>query len=109
MKQRLEALLLSLSVSAQIESLEMKLARSIRDTARVNTLTKLAGLYFNSAPEKARIYANNALSLADSLHYYHGLAEAYLTEAAIYRLEGQTSRDLESLFNPMRLIESLND
>src|SRR5262245_18316023 len=103
------ALFLSWSVSAQIESLETKLAKSDRDTSRVNTLTKLAALHFNSAPEKARTYTTKALDLADSIHYTHGLAEAYLMEAAIYRLEGQTGKDLEALVNALHLFESVND
>ncbi|HEX6890137.1 MAG TPA: tetratricopeptide repeat protein [Chryseolinea sp.] len=99
----------SLSLLAQIESLERKLASTEQDTARVNTLNKLAALHFNSAPEKAHIYMNEALALADSLHYKLGQAEAHLTEAMIFRLEGQTTKDLESLIKAMHLFESLND
>jgi tetratricopeptide (TPR) repeat protein len=94
---------------AQIESLEKKLTSTEQDTARVNTLNKLAVLHFNSAPEKAHIYMNDALALADSLHYKLGQAEAHLTEAMIFRLEGQTNKDLESLIKAMHLFESLND
>jgi tetratricopeptide (TPR) repeat protein len=103
------AIVLSLPLAAQIEALENKLATADRDTARVNTLNKLAILYFNSAPEKAHVYMNKALALADSLHYKGGQAEAYLTEAMIYRLEGQTNKDFESLIKAMHLFESLND
>lgn len=98
-----------LSVSAQIESLEEKLISQDRDTARVNTLNRLATIYFTSAPEKARVFTNKALSLADSIHYSRGLAEAYLTEAMIFRLEGQSNKDLEALIMAMHLFESLND
>jgi tetratricopeptide (TPR) repeat protein len=101
--------LLSLSLAAQIESLEKKLASTDQDTARVNTLNKLAILHFNSAPEKAHIYMNEALALADSLHYKLGQAEAHLTEAMIFRLEGQTNKDLESLIKAMHLFESSSD
>src|SRR5215204_3436051 len=100
---------LSLPLLAQVESLETKLATTDRDTARVNTLNKLATLHFNSAPEKAHIYMNKALALADSLHYKRGQAEAHLTEAMIFRLEGQTNHDLESLIKAMHLFESMND
>jgi tetratricopeptide (TPR) repeat protein len=103
------AIVLSLPIAAQIESLENKLATADRDTARVNTLNKLAILYFNSAPAKSRVYTTKALSLADSLHYTLGLAEAYLAEATIYRLKGQSTKDLESLIKAMHLFESLND
>lgn len=103
------ALFFPWTLLAQIEALEKKLSTADRDTARVHALNKLAALSFNSAPERARVYTNEALALADSLHYSRGLAEAYLMEATIYRLEGQTNRDLESLINAMRLFESLND
>jgi tetratricopeptide (TPR) repeat protein len=43
------------------------------------------------------------------MHYNAGLAEAYLTEAMIFRLEGQATRDLEALIMAMHLFESLND
>jgi tetratricopeptide (TPR) repeat protein len=102
-------IVLSLPLAAQIESLENKLVTEDRDTSRVNTLNKLAILYFNSAPAKSRVYTTKALSLADSLHYTPGLAEAYLAEAAIYRLKGQSTKDLESLIKAMHLFESLND
>jgi len=102
-------IVLSLPLVAQIESLEKKLATLDRDTARVNVLNKLATLHFNSAPEKAHVYMNKALALADSLHYSLGLADAYLTEAMIFRLEGQTNKDLESLIKAMHLFESIND
>ena len=68
--------LLSLSLLAQVESLEKELGTADRDTARVNILNKLATLYFNSAPEKAHDYMNKALNLADSLHYGHGGKQA---------------------------------
>ncbi|HEY5917496.1 MAG TPA: tetratricopeptide repeat protein [Chryseolinea sp.] len=103
------AIVLSLPLAAQIESLENRLVNADRDTARVNTLNKLAILYFNSVPAKSRLYTTKALSLADSLHYTPGLAEAYLAEAAIYRLKGQSTKDLESLIKAMHLFESLND
>src|SRR6185369_7727048 len=86
-----------------------KLTTQDRDTARVNTLNRLATLHFTSAPEKARVFTNQALSLADSIQYSHGLAEAYLTEAMIFRLEGQANRDLAALITAMHLFESLND
>jgi tetratricopeptide (TPR) repeat protein len=105
----LGTLLLSFSLPAQIEQLEKKLSATDRDTAEVNTLNKLAALYFNSAPEKARVYTNEALALADSLHYEAGTAEAYLNEATIYRLEGQTNKDLEALIKAIHLFESLDD
>jgi tetratricopeptide (TPR) repeat protein len=103
------ALFFPCALSAQIEGLEKKLISTDRDTARVNTLNKLADLSFTSAPEKARVYTNMALALADSLRYNRGLAEAYLMEGIIFRLEGQTNRDLESLIKAMHLFESLND
>ena len=102
-------MLLSSILPAQIDALEGKLMATGRDTARVNTLNKLASLTYNSVPEKARVYSRKALALADSLHYSAGLAEAYLMEATIYRLEGQTNSDLESLIKAMHLFESLND
>lgn len=105
----LAVLFISFSLPAQNGSQESKRTEIGRDTARVNKLNKLAAFHFNSAPDKARVFTNEALDLADSLHYGRGLADAYIMEATIYRLEGQTNKDLESLIKAMHLFETLND
>lgn len=96
-------------ILGQVLSLEQELSRSGRDTVRVNILNKLSKLYFNAAPEKSNTCARAARTLADSLHYNRGLAEAYLNESLIYRLKGESTKDLEYLLKALHLFEAEKD
>ena len=94
---------------AQTEDLENKLATLPRDTARVNTLNKLATLHFSAAPEKTTRYAKQALALADSLHYLKGQADAYYNQSLIYKLKDQNAKQLEVLMKSLKIHEQLGD
>jgi tetratricopeptide (TPR) repeat protein len=96
-------------VTAQQEELEEKLFTLPNDTARVNTLNKLATLHFNAAPEKTARYAKQALTLADSLHYLKGQADAYYNQSLIFKLKEQNSRQLELLMRSLKINEQLGD
>jgi tetratricopeptide (TPR) repeat protein len=101
--------LISTSLYSQVEFLEKQLSSTHRDTVRVNILNKLSRLHYNASPEKTKSYTKSAIALADSLHYKHGLAEAYLNESLIYRLKGENTKDLESLLKALKLFVEEKD
>lgn len=94
---------------AQHEELEEKLFDLPQDTARVNTLNKLATLHFSASPERTARYANLALVLADSLEYPKGQADAYYNQSLIFKLKGQNARQLELLMRSLKIHEQLGD
>jgi tetratricopeptide (TPR) repeat protein len=94
---------------AQEEDLENKLGILPHDTARVNTLNKLATLHFSAAPEKTARYAKQALTLADSLHYLKGQADAYYNQSLIFKLKEQNAKQLELLMKSLKINEQLGD
>jgi DNA-binding CsgD family transcriptional regulator len=83
------------SVNAQThQNLEGQLP-SLRDTARVNALNKLAREYSETDSAKSLRYSGEALQLAQNLDYYQGVAVAMRLQGLAYYFSSNHMRFIE--------------
>ncbi len=78
-----------------IDSLKLRLKGSIEDTGKVRLLGKLSFQYFRFDTDSGIHYAQNAIIIAEKLHWDLGLAFSYNYLATNYAVKGNYPKALE--------------
>lgn len=95
--------------NTKIDSLEAVLSgHSKADTTRVNLMNELAYELYNSAPDKAKEYANEALKMGLSLHYRKGEA-ASLWVTGLTLLRRDRKEALGYFKDALKIAEAIGD
>ncbi len=76
------------SQDEKTDSLLAELNKTNKDSTRINILNQIAASYFNSSPEKAIMYGQQAKKLAEDISYKHGLAYALKNIGLAYYMQG---------------------
>ncbi len=79
------------------------------DTSRVNILNNLGRSVFEIDPIEARSYADEAVSLANSLNYREGLIEAYNIIGSTYWVQGNLEKAYDSFKEVLATSQIHND
>jgi len=90
------------------DSLTALVSKSKNDTNRVNLLNKLVFELRNSNIDQARIYAEEANSLATKLNFTKGLAESYGYLGLIFYRYGEYDLALNNHFKSLKIAEKYN-
>lgn len=80
---------------------------SATDTNRIKILIKLCWSYKNVNANKAREYGEEALKLSQELEFQTGIASAYNHLGIVYKIQGNTEKDLSSLLRNQKLMQGL--
>lgn len=80
---------------APVDSLLVVLAKSKTDTAKVNTLNRLALAYFRNDSVQGMEYAQQALRLARGLRWNEGVARSYFRLAGLFQAGSNYSKALD--------------
>lgn len=91
-----------------IDSLEL-LLETKQDTARVNTLNKLAGLYYNLDIKQSLNYGQLALEQAKALSYDRGIQRAHSILRRVHRRLGNYTIAIEFTLQNLPISEKLRD
>jgi tetratricopeptide (TPR) repeat protein/DNA-binding CsgD family transcriptional regulator len=75
----------------------------------VDSLNKLADKHYLSEPLKTNLFSSIALSIADSLHYQKGMADAYVGKSLMEQLNANYGAELEWQLKALKIYEELND
>jgi len=97
------------SQQARIDSLHAVLHTAKEDTAKVNTLYKLAVHYTKLAPDTCMIYLNQSYSLALKLNYKKGIADNLYSFGLIHSDKSDYEKALPFLHNSLAIREELKD
>lgn len=79
------------------------------DTAKVNLLIRLGERYCSVDNQKALVYLQEALYLANKLDYEWGIAHSYLWQGRVYYYMDDYELARRNLENSRKLLEELND
>ncbi len=80
-----------------------------KDTARINTLNKLAWYYNSHHNEKAEVMAISAFEEAEKINYLEGINDAHRRLADYYRQSNQFSKAQEHLIAVLKSEKNAND
>jgi len=75
------------------------------DTVRVKLLNQLSRLHFTKDAEKAARYAQEALHLADSLHYPDGVIWAIRNQALVENARGNLDKQMDLTMKALKMAE----
>lgn len=98
---------LSFSQQARIDSLEKVLGVSKDDTNKVNLLNTLCNELARANPEQATQYGNQALKLAEKLHYEKGIGSALNRLAITDYYKGNLSEGLDRLLKALKVYDKI--
>ena len=98
-----------LAQNAYIDSLNHLLAHTRHDTSRVLLLAQLATEYRFSDPDSMLILAQQAMGLAQKLHFDKGKVWASNILGEVRRFRGEFPQALEAQFNALQLSRKLSD
>jgi len=105
-------LLYSFSISSgqeSIEKREIELKSLPEDTHRVDILWRLSYDISASSPEKAELYALEAIELGKKLRYKLGLAKSYTALAISFYIRGNYTSHSENLQKALDLYREMDD
>ncbi len=80
-----------------------------KDTARVEILHRLVRHYWRNEPDSVIHYAQEMLSLSQSLRYTPGMAHAYNAISYVYERRADFPKAMESRLRALELYEALKD
>ena len=86
-----------------IDSLQLILDTKNHDTVRCQVLNTLSATYIYSAPDSARMYANEALRLAEKIGYRYGIAKAANNLGIFYAIRSEYPSALEHFLRSQQL------
>lgn len=92
---------------SKIDSLLSVLKTAQPDTAKVNTLDRLASEFVDNNPDSAIYFASEAQALAKKLNYKMGIANAFLTIGAAFSNLGNYEKALEKLNEALTIYDQL--
>jgi len=92
-----------------VDSLERGLSAAPHDTNKVLILNQLFEEYRYSEPEKAKEYAEQALSYAQSAEYKKGIAVSMNNLGTYYHVSGNYEKALEHYIESRKISEELGD
>lgn len=96
--------------SGDLDSLISRLRNhSLEDTVRVDLLNEVAFGYAHSNPKLLRNYANESLTLANSLNYSRGTARALNVIASSFWVQGEYNLGLDYYTRSLRIYEEIDD
>ena len=94
--------------SFQLDSMK-RLFNSSNDTSEVLTLLRVSSEYFNSKPDTAFLYAQQAANLSQKLNFKLGEGQANNIIANIFYSTGNYGKALETQFSLVKIWQSVND
>lgn len=92
-----------------VEELTLELMAGEIDTNRVKNLARLTQLIYESEPEKAIAYIEEAVTLSETLDYQYGLRVSYNLLGTIYCNWGDYDLGVDFYFKSLKIGEELND
>lgn len=99
----------SFSQNREADSLLSLLNKADADTARVDLLNQLAVSYFDTSPEEARKYSDEAKNIAEEAEYTRGLAYALKNIGIIYFLNADYVQALTYWNQSLEQFEKADD
>ena len=78
------------------------------DTNKVSFLNDIADYYDRTNADKAIVYSDQALALADKLNWQSGAAEAYNMKGYAYQVKGDLTSCLDMHLKALKIYEHLN-
>lgn len=94
---------------SSIKRLNLSLSKETVDTSRVKILNEIAWQYSPSQSDKAIVFADSALRLAEKIGWQKGQAEAMLNIGDAYRYKGNIKISLENYQNALTVFKQIND
>ncbi len=92
----------------KIDSLENEFKKAA-DTSKVNIQNALAQEYLKKNPETALEYSNQALTLAQKIHFQKGEGDAYAKIGAVYFVKRKFDNALELYSKSLSIREAIDD
>ncbi len=92
-----------------IDSLLKVISVSKADTVKVDVLCRLSFSYLSNDPAKGIKRGEEALLLAEKLHWKKGMATAYNSIGANYRVKSDYPKALECFFKALEINESIGN
>jgi len=93
----------------KVDSLLQALQTAKHDTTKINTLNTLASEICNNQPDKALVYAKNALELSKELDFTRGMAASYNNIARVFWMQGNYPKSLKNLHEKLNIYNELKD
>jgi signal transduction histidine kinase len=94
--------------SKQVADLKSQFITAKQDTVRVLLLAELAVLYQNANPDSAKIYAQQALDLAQKIKFLRGQARAYQVLGIITNVLGDIPNGFDFAYKGLQIAEENN-
>ena len=94
---------------SSIKRLIHSLAKETVDTSKVKILNEIAWHYYPSQSDKAIVFADSALRIAEKIGWQKGQAEAMLNIGEVYRYKGDIKISLENYQNALTVFQQIND
>jgi len=101
--------LAQLSKEQLIDSLKFELKKAIQDTTRIKLMNTLSHEFANKNSDSGIYYANNALQIAEKLHWEKGIALAHRNLGSNYVIKSDYPNALNCFFKSLSLYTKLND
>lgn len=107
----LTALFLAMSLPgfAQIDSLKKVAASDAADTSRVKALDDLCYSYLSISPDSSVIFGEQAVALADKIHFQRGAAQSRSDLGLAYYYKGDLNKAIELWEGASAIRTHLND
>lgn len=102
-------ILVCFDAKAEISTDTLKMKTMADDTAKVNLMNRLADEFRDYDTEKGLFYANNALLLAEKLHYRLGIGEAHKALGINYYRMGIYDASLENNLKAISIFKELKE
>ena len=103
------SLLTIVSVSANVRTYQTADQGFTDDTTRVNNLNLLSVNTYNTDPQRAKIYARQAYTLAKKVNFKTGAAYALKNIGSAYYLQGNYKQTLNHWQRSLQIFRSIND
>ncbi len=91
-----------------IDSLIASLDKKVQDTTQVELLLEISSKMFQSSPDKAIVYANEAVELSRKLGYQKGLGYALKNVGLAYYIKGDYTEVLSYWKQSLATFEAMN-
>ena len=98
-----------LTAQSILTEADKQFLRQTRDPAFVDSLNKRAEQHYLSEPQKTELLSSLALSIADSLRYQKGMADAYAGKSLNAQLNANYGEELEWQLKALKIYEELGE